>query len=321
MELRHIRYLIASAEEENFGRAAERLNVTRSAVSQIIADLEEEIGVVLFDRQAQKIKLTPAGRVMLPGLQSLIRDLGKTISLGQLVGKGRSGILTVGYGSLTTHHPLFRSAIKQFYEECPDVFVSLVETPTSIQNKSMHDGLIDAGFMHMDLADANPLYMNREGRSDLCNFVLEESSVGLIVPHQHPLARQSSVCLADLEKQPFVMPHNSRTSPAFGPFFKRCQTLGIDIHIVQEVSSTGIQQDLIAVGVGIGVSVVGGGHSYPPELICLPLRDMDCRISFQVNWLRSRQSPALSRFIDVVRSVHQSHSKDLPASVTASRFD
>ncbi len=72
MELRHLRYFIAAAEEEHFGRASERLFVTRPAVSQMVADLEKELGTQLFERLAHKVRLTAAGRTLLPALQGLL---------------------------------------------------------------------------------------------------------------------------------------------------------------------------------------------------------------------------------------------------------
>ena len=76
MELRHLRYFMAVAEEEHFGRASDRLCVTRPAVSQIIADLEDELGTPLFERLAHRVKLTAAGRALLPRLQEVMTQLG-----------------------------------------------------------------------------------------------------------------------------------------------------------------------------------------------------------------------------------------------------
>ena len=80
MELRHLRYFIAAAEEEHFGRAAERLYVTRPAVSQIIADLEDELGTPLFERLAHRVRLTAAGHVLLAQLQTLMSSLSQAIA-------------------------------------------------------------------------------------------------------------------------------------------------------------------------------------------------------------------------------------------------
>ena len=142
MELRHLRYFIAAAEEEHFGRASDRLCVTRPAISQIIADLEAELGTPLFERLAHRVKLTAAGRTLLPQLQALMRDLDEALVLARRVGQGKTGALNIGYGSLTLMHSLFRAAIKQFHESYPDVALSLFELSTSEQPRALAEGRI-----------------------------------------------------------------------------------------------------------------------------------------------------------------------------------
>lgn len=306
MELRHIRYLIAAAEEEHFGRAAERLNVTRSAVSQIVSDLEAELGFALFERQAQKIRLTAAGRAMLPRLNALVSELLATVALGRRVGEGKSGYLRIGYGSLSTHHPVFRAAIKKFHEDVPDIALSLVEIPTSRQFKAMQDGVIQAGFMH-----AGPDPLPRESwSSDSLNEetglqarVIDVAALGVIVPEGHRFAHQSSVRLVDLAGEPLVMTHNAPNTPLFRTFFRLCRDAGIEPRVVQEVSATGTQQDLVAAGVGVGVTAVGGRHHYPPQLRALPFDDIQYEVGFALTWLSGWVEPALQTFIDIVASV------------------
>ena len=111
MELRHLRYFMAAAEEEHFGRASDRLHVTRPAVSQIIADLESELGTPLFERLAHRVRLTAAGRALLPKLQAVMVDLNEALTTAKRVGEGKSGNLNIGYGSLTLLHSLLGSMI------------------------------------------------------------------------------------------------------------------------------------------------------------------------------------------------------------------
>jgi DNA-binding transcriptional LysR family regulator len=148
MELRHIRYFIAAAEEEHFGRASDRLHVTRPAVSQIIADLEGEIATQLFERLAHRVKLTAAGRSLLPRLQAVMVQLNEAVAQAKRVGEGKSGSLNIGYGSLTLLHPLFRDVIKTYHETYPDVSLSLLEMSTTEQPKALAERKIHAGFMH-----------------------------------------------------------------------------------------------------------------------------------------------------------------------------
>jgi DNA-binding transcriptional LysR family regulator len=111
MVLRHLRYFIATAEEEHFGRASDRLHVTRLAVSQIIADLESDLRAPLFARLAHRVKLTTAGHWLLPGLQKVMSDLDDDVVSIKRVEEGKSGTLNVRYDSLTRLHSLFPATI------------------------------------------------------------------------------------------------------------------------------------------------------------------------------------------------------------------
>ncbi|MFY9811542.1 LysR substrate-binding domain-containing protein [Aquabacterium sp.] len=312
MELRHLRYFIAAAEEEHFGRASDRLFVTRPAVSQIIADLEDELGIELFERQAHKVKLTAAGQALLPRLQALMTDLNHAIVLAKRVGEGKSGVLNVGYGSLTLYHPLFRAAIKRFHEECPNVTLSLVELATSEQLKALQDGRIHAGFMHFGPKTALGRKQRKgqpqaEGELALDHYLIQTGGLGVVVPADHPLAGRKSVSFSELANERFVVVPRSTITPGYGPMFSLCQEAGFEPRIVQEVSSIASQMNLVSVGVGIGLAVMGKGFTYPNSLAVVKINDVSYKTNFQLGWLKGRIEPVLAQFIDVVRRLNENH--------------
>jgi DNA-binding transcriptional LysR family regulator len=308
MELRHLRYFMAAAEEEHFGRASDRLHVTRPAVSQIIADLEAELGTPLFERLAHRVRLTAAGRALLPQLQAVMNDLNEALVMAKRVGEGRTGNLNIGYGSLTLLHSIFRAAVKQFHEAYPEVALSLIEMPTSEQPKALADGRIHAGFMHFG---PRPTFLRRK-RSDgvaatdetvLDWFRIQNGALGVIVPHDHRLAKWQSVTLADLAGERFVVVPRSSSSPGYGPLFTLCQKAGFEPTIVQEVSSISSQLNLVSVGIGIGLAVTGRNFSYPDTLAVVPLREVKYTTSFVFGWVKGRTDPALTRMIEIVEGL------------------
>lgn len=94
MELRHLRYFIAAADEQHFGRASERLHVTRPAVSKIVADLEDELGLRLFERKGHRVTLTPAGRHLLPDIKAVMHMLTDAFAAAKKISEGKSGRLS-----------------------------------------------------------------------------------------------------------------------------------------------------------------------------------------------------------------------------------
>lgn len=309
MELRHVRYFIAAAEEEHFGRASSRLHVTRPAVSQMVADLEAELGTVLFERLAQRVRLTAAGRALLPQFQMIINDLNQAVAMAKRVGDGKTGALNIGYGSLTLLHPLFRAAIKQFHEDCPDVTLSLFEIPTSEQPKALADGKIHAGFMHFGpKAPAAGRPKRGAGEVPQDETVLERlriqtGGLGVVVPQDHALARRKSVSLGELSNEGFVVVPHSTVSPGYGPLFALCQKAGFQPRIVQEVNSISSQLNLVSVGMGIGLTVTGKHFTYPASLVVVPLKDVNYTTTFALGWVKGRTEPVLERLIAIVRDL------------------
>jgi DNA-binding transcriptional LysR family regulator len=307
VELRHLRYFIAAAEEEHFGRASQRLHVTRPAVSQIISTLEDELGMPLFERFAHRVKLTAAGRVLLPRLQTVMHDLNKALVVVRRVGDGKSGALTIGYGSLTLLHPLFRAAVKKFHQSCPDVTMTLVEIPTSEQTKALAEGRIDAGFMHFGPKSldarksdpANPL----APQSALERLKIQSGGLGVVVPRDHPLSRRKSVSLAELAGERFVVVPRSSVSPGYGPLFLFCQKAGFEPRIVQEVGSIATLLNLVSVGVGIGLAVTGKKFTYPSNLAIVRVDDVNYPTTFSLGWAKGPTEPVLARFVQVVKAL------------------
>ncbi|MEJ8851180.1 LysR substrate-binding domain-containing protein [Variovorax rhizosphaerae] len=308
MELRHLRYFMAAAEEQHFGRAADRLHVTRPAVSQIIADLESELGTALFERLAHQVRLTAAGRALLPRLQTVMDDLHESLSLAKRVGEGKIGALNIGYGGLTLLHGLFRAAVKRFHETCPDVALSLIELSTMAQPRALAEGRIHAGFMHFGPGSA-PMYSKRDGgvmaqdEAVLDWIPIQSGGLGVVVPKDHALAKRKRVALGELAHEPFVVVPRSSSSPGYGPMFTLCKEAGFEPRIVQEVSSVASQLNLVSVGIGIGLAVMGRGFSYPPSLAIIPLQDVDYVTNFVFGWVKGKRDPVLDRMIGVVEEL------------------
>ena len=308
MELRHLRYFIAAAEEEHFGRASDRMYVTRPAISQIVADLEGELGVPLFDRFPHRVKLTAAGLALLPRLQALMRDLNQALVLTKRVGAGKSGALNIGYGSLTLLHPIFRASIKRFIDRYPEVTLSLSEIVSTEQYKAMVDGRIHAGFMHFSpqTQAAHKKAIGRalgEGTKSLDHLLIQHGGLGVVMPQEHPLAKRKYLSLADLAQEHFVVVPRSSVSPSYGQLFALCQKEGFEPHIVQEVATTTTQLNLVAVGVGIGLTIIGKHFAYPAGLVVVKLRDVNYKTTFELGWIKGPTEPALNQFIEIVREL------------------
>ena len=305
MELRHLRYFVAAAGEEHFGRAAERLFVTRPAVSQTISDLEAELGVQLFIRHAHKVALTAAGVALLKHSRNLLQDLSQAVELTKRIGQGKAGLLTIGYGSLSLLHPLFRAAVKQLGAEYGDIELSLLEKPSSEQLPLVHAGKLDAGFVYLakDPQARSTKAAEIISVGDLNALKIAEGGLAVALPPEHRLAGREWLELTDLVQESFIVVPRSTVSPSYGLLHKMCTELGFEPRVVQEVSNIATQLNLISVGIGVGLVVGATGVQYPGSVAVVPLRNIDYCSQFYLVWRRGTLEPSLQNFIEIVRNL------------------
>ncbi len=191
MELRHLRYFVAVAEELNFRRAAERLNVTRPALSKQVKDLEEETGVKLLERDTVRVALTDAGKVFLADAQTILDDVEEAVERAREAQNGRRGQLRIGsVGQIAAG--FLPDALRAFRTSFPDVEVAFVEMTPPEQLEALAKDEIDLGFAYGRDTEKVP------GMSSL---LLVRSTFGVSMSKDHPLAARRSLRLEDLLDQ------------------------------------------------------------------------------------------------------------------------
>ena len=304
MELRHLRYFTAAADEEHFGRAAERLFVTRPAVSQTISDLEAELGVQLFIRHAHKVALTASGTALLKHSRNLLQDLSQAVELTKRIGQGKAGLLTIGYGSLSLLHPLFRAAVKQLGADYRDIELSLLEKPSSEQIPALHAGKLDAGFVVIakDPHARSTKTSEITSLGDLNSLKIAEGGTAVALPPDHPLAGREWLELTELAHESFIVVPHSTVSPSYGMLHSMCTELGFEPRVVQEVSNVATQLNLVSVGIGVGLVFGLSELQYPSSVRVVPLRNIDYNSQFCLVWRRGTLEPSLQNFIEIVRN-------------------
>lgn len=299
MELRHIRYFVAAAEQLHFGRAADVLAVTRPAVSQTVADLEAEMGVRLFARQGQKVYLTAAGETFLKHARLILQDVSTAVKSTKRVGQGKLGILTVGYGSLGLRQPLFREAVKKMGSEYPDTDLVLRELVSRVQIEDVRSGKLDAGFVYVAHNEAEQAISvpGQDSLRDLQSLVIETGTLAVALPNDHPMASATSLNLNELSDEGFIVVGSSIVNPYFAFVPK----------VIQEVGNISTQINLISVGMGVGLVVNSPNLQYPPDICVVPLRDLSHMSEFRLIWRREATEPILQNFIDIVAGLAQGY--------------
>ena len=202
MELRHLRYFVAVADELNFRRAAEKLNVTRPALSKQIKDLEEETGLHLLDRDTVRVSLTDAGSVFLAEARGILHDVELAVERAREAQDGCRGQLRIGsVGQIAAS--FLPDALRAFRTAFPEVEVDFVEMTPPEQLEALEKDEIHLGFAYgPDTHDA----------ASISSLLLAQSTMGVTVSKDHPLASRRSVRLQDLRGQSFLCLGDTKNS-------------------------------------------------------------------------------------------------------------
>ena len=299
MELRHLRYFIAVAEEGHITRAAERLGIQQPPLSMQIRALEQELDVQLFRRQPRGVELTDAGRVFLERARVILEEVDRAFASARRTARGEQGRVVVGFTSSAPFHPFVPRVIRAFREMSPLVSLALEESGSSELVHGLHDEDIDAAFIRSPVADVVGL---------LVRPLLEEEMV-VALPAGHPLAIENGadpaapMPLASLANETFVL-YKRRGGPGlYDSIITACRGAGFGPRVGQEAPR--IISTLNLVAAGLGVSIV------PASLRSLQMdgvtyRRLSSSTALKAPLLlacrRGANSAAVQRFIDLVQS-------------------
>ena len=241
MELRHLRYFVAVAEERNFTRAAQRLHIAQPPLSRQIQQLEEILGVQLFERNSRPLKLTETGKFFYSHAVQVLAQTAELESMTRRVGNIERS-LSVGFVGLTLYGMLPK-IIRRFRDENTTVELSLHEMSTMDQFRALKDGVIDIGFGRIRHEDAN-----------IRRVILREEKMIVALPEGHPLSLvKPALALGDLVNETLIIfpkaPRPSYADQVLSAFHDRA----LKPRRIYEVRELQIALGLVAAGEGIAV--------------------------------------------------------------------
>jgi DNA-binding transcriptional LysR family regulator len=245
MELRHLRYFQAVAEERHFGRAATRLHMAQPPLSQQIRQLEDELGVTLLHRTTRRVDLTPAGEAYLVRVRAILQAVDAAGQEAQRIDSGLEGKLVLGcVGSAT--YSLLPALARVLREQLPAVdFAFRGEMLTPDQITALRDGSID-------LALLRP-YGDPADHADLAVSALRQERYVVAVPEDHRLARLHRVRVADLRDEGLIVHSGHGRSAMHGVVLGLCRDAGFEPVVRHEVAETSTLVTFVAAGLGVAV--------------------------------------------------------------------
>ena len=243
MDLRHLRYFVAVAEELHFTRAADRLGIRQPPLSMQIKQLERQIGAPLFRRLSRGVELTAAGESFLVDTRNILSRLDDAVAAAESMARGQTGRLRVGFGGATYLPDLVPAGIMRYRSLYPDVLLSPEQSNTPSLVHGLREGRIDIAFIRPPVEDSEGLVID----------VFFEEDMVVVLPVGHALGRGKSVSLGDLSKETFILFPQDIGPGLHGTIVTACMEAGFSPQIGQNASQIISIVPMIAAGFGVSL--------------------------------------------------------------------
>lgn len=292
MELRHLRYFVAVAEELSFTKAAQKLRLAQPSLTRQVRNLEGEIGVRLLDRANNRVTLTNEGRLFLFDSKKLLALAAASVAAVQRLQHTGSAQLNIGYVA-NVHYGLLPATLGAFRKLCPQVALNLFDMCSGEQFEALDSHKIDLGFVGLRPAAAVA------GIETAC---VSHDTMFVALPARHPLAARKKIRLSDLATQ-FFIGMAPRTHPGARDWLlELCQSAGFAAKILQEADDEPTAMRFVADGLGVTL-VPGQVTNLPHEgVLFLPLSPA-LRRGSAIAWRADNPSLPLKDYIKIVRDL------------------
>ncbi|MFJ1470528.1 LysR substrate-binding domain-containing protein [Massilia orientalis] len=293
MELRHLRYFVAVAEELSFTRAAERLHIGQPPLSQQIQALEHEIGARLFERNRRRVLLTEAGRLFLGDARRMLALSEQAKETARRAHLGEAGELRVGFTFSTPFTPLFARVVRRYRQQYPGVRLTFLEIPTQPQLAKIEARELDVGFVR-----PGPMPLPRT----VALTMLRQDPLLLVLPADAPLARKKHIAVKDLADQAFVVFPEKTGTGIYHQIFDLCRAAGFTPHIAMEAGEPSTIIGLVAAGCGISVLPSSFEGIHMEGVVYRPLADPDATTAMLLARHAEGGGPLVDAFVALAQA-------------------
>jgi DNA-binding transcriptional LysR family regulator len=290
VELRHIRYFIAVAEELNFTRAAARVGIGQPPLSQQIRDLEDELGTPLFHRVPHGAELTEAGKAFLPEARAILLGAERARLAAQRAYRGEAGTLSLGFTSSAAFNLLVSTTIRTFRRRWPGIILSLDETNTIRLLERLGRGELDVGFIRPGVQDPQDVRLKR----------LPDEPMLIALPARHELASRERLPLSALAKDPFVLFPRTTGLSLYDEVVSACRACGFEPVVVQEAPQIASVVNLVAAELGVSIVPASISQIRLKGVTYRPIEGVAPIARLALAYRRGWQSPAVRNLLGLL---------------------
>jgi DNA-binding transcriptional LysR family regulator len=287
MELRHLRYFQAVAEELSFSKAARRLRIAQPALTRAVQEMERELGVPLFQRETRPPSLTPAGKVLLRETELLLQRYEEAIRRVQRTASGEEGELRLGYIGPPTRSFL-SGLLREYARRYPRVTVVLEERTPERVWEMVAQGKLSMGITRPVLAhEALGLEM----------LLLREERLCAALPTDHPWAQKKSLSWKQLAQEPLILLARREGAGSHDTILASCVEAGFEPRLAYTPSLIGTILQYVQAGAGIGIVP---SSTTSKQTVLVPLTPAKS-VPLVIVWPRNNQDPAVEAFRQMVK--------------------
>jgi DNA-binding transcriptional LysR family regulator len=294
MELRHLRYFVAVAEELHFHRAATRLHISQPPLSQQIRALERELGVTLLSRNRRRVALTAAGAGFLEDARAILASVDRAAEHARAIARGSQGTLSIGFVGSAMFSPTLPDMLREFRAGHPGVDLVLRELPTSAQLGALVAGELDVGVIRgpVELEELN-------GQVEL--MTIQRERLVAAVPADHRLATRRRVRAEELRGESFVILARREAPGLYAGLAAAMREAGGLPDDVLEVAEMQTIISLVAGGFGVSLVPASVGQVDRSGVVFRPFAGPTPTIELAVAWRRGPGTPVREEFLSVAR--------------------
>ncbi|HTL58569.1 MAG TPA: LysR substrate-binding domain-containing protein [Candidatus Limnocylindrales bacterium] len=290
MELRHLRYFVAVAENLNFTKAAAKLHLAQPSLTRQIHNLEEEIGVRLLSRSKSHVALTEEGRCFLTDARRILALATESILAVQRLSRGETGELNIAYLP-NFDFELLPETLRAFRQAFPHIALNLFDMSPAEQFRALEARKIDLGFVGLPPPAGSGLYWE---------CITRHRTIA-VLPSKHRLARKRQVSLTDLENM-FFVGMSERTHPGFRDWLNRtCQQVGFTPRVLQDAELEAALMTFVAEGLGVSLAREHIKKLPHPGVVFRPLAP-PIYGDYCIAWNRANEMRAVRQYIEIVKS-------------------
>ena len=299
MELRHLKYFLAVAEELHFGKAAAKIHIAQPPLSRQIKQLEQEIGVQLFSRTKRSVELTEAGKIFQLEAGNVLGQLEKAVLKTQRASRGEAGWLGIGFVNSINYDALPR-ILRNFRRQFPDVELVLQEMQGFEQNQALLDKRIHIGFSRLSIREENLIFE-----------IIDNEPLIAALPASHKLAEKDLLTLADLSNEPFVQFVQQQQSLYPNYIARLFAEAGLKFEVVQKVGELQTALGLVAAEIGITLVPSSVQNLTREGVVYRHFIEPQPTIEMVMQRRRDETSPVVPRFLEIVYSFYHFELPDL----------